>query len=136
MHLVQRVRRFAAALAGLAAAGAALLAATVAVLLDRAQATRRKAITAAALATGLVIPALAVAGGTGVAAAFTRPSAASISPARTGAGRPAGDKRRRRRGPRAGPSWPGAVTRSERSATAPRSTATSRSGCICLRAPR
>lgn len=97
MHLIQRVRRFAAALAGLAAAlvafgatpafamvpppagggpdvvpqhlvpvhvivtggtpgwqitliaaGAALLAATVAVLLDRARATRRKAITAAA----------------------------------------------------------------------------------------
>ena len=97
MHLIQRVRRSAAALAGLAAAlvvfgattafaevmppagggpgavpqhlvpvhavvtggmpgwqitlmaaGAALLAATVAVLLDRARATRRKAITAAA----------------------------------------------------------------------------------------
>ena len=41
---------------------------------------------AAALATGLVIPALAVAGGAGVAGA----TAASISPARTGAGRPAG----------------------------------------------
>ena len=135
MHLVQRVRRFAAALAGLAAAGAALLAATVAVLLDRAQATRRKAITAAALATGLVIPALAVTGGAGVAASSTGAAAASISPARTGTGlqRPVAPPPR---APRAGPSWPGAVTRSERSATAPRPTATSRSGCTCLRAPR
>jgi alpha-tubulin suppressor-like RCC1 family protein len=41
---------------------------------------------AAALATGLVIPALAAAGGTGVAGA----AAASISPARPDAGRPAG----------------------------------------------
>jgi alpha-tubulin suppressor-like RCC1 family protein len=45
---------------------------------------------AAALATGLVIPALAAAGGTGVAAASAGATAASISPARTGAGRPAG----------------------------------------------
>jgi alpha-tubulin suppressor-like RCC1 family protein len=45
---------------------------------------------AAALTTGLVIPAVAVAGGTGVAAASAGAAAASISPARTGAGRPAG----------------------------------------------
>jgi len=44
---------------------------------------------AATLATGLVIPALAVVGGAGVAAASARAPAASISPARTGAGRPA-----------------------------------------------
>jgi alpha-tubulin suppressor-like RCC1 family protein len=44
---------------------------------------------AAALATGLVIPALAAAGGTGVAAA-SGATAASISLARTGAGRPEG----------------------------------------------
>jgi hypothetical protein len=41
MYLIQRVRRFAAALAGLAAA-------PVAMLLDLARATRQKAITAAA----------------------------------------------------------------------------------------
>jgi alpha-tubulin suppressor-like RCC1 family protein len=44
---------------------------------------------AAALATGLVIPALAVAGGAGMAAASAGAAAASISPARTGAGHPA-----------------------------------------------
>jgi alpha-tubulin suppressor-like RCC1 family protein len=45
---------------------------------------------AATLATGLVIPALAVVGGAGVAAASAGAPAAIISPARTGAGRLAG----------------------------------------------